>query len=261
MTPTRRRLLAGFGTGLVGTVAGCTGSGGRESRDPDRGPFSANTVSTARAVADEAQEAVVKIIDKARDTKGTGFHIGDGYFLTNEHNLNDDRRRIEVHTHPSARRFDTRKFDATVLGATKFGVVDLALIQAPVANLPAVSYADSTDLSDEQPLVSVGHPAGVGNWITMLGSFHEYITDTTNTYEVVEAPRMIRSYGPVRQGASGSPIMTLDGTVVGCLFQSSPDFPAEVPTEVKTDLEAYRENELVGHVDASVFDDYISQWR
>jgi serine protease Do len=73
---------------------------------------------------------------------------------------------------------------------------------------PPLTPGNADDLEPGQPLVQVGHPGGVGNWVIALG---RYLGETDT-----EADGFLTSI-PSEGGSSGSPTVTLDGEVVGLL--------------------------------------------
>jgi S1-C subfamily serine protease len=161
--------------------------------------------------------------------------------------------RIRVSPYPG-----TRNVEASIQGTVKTDGVDLALLDTDI-DVPALSYATETGLKPGDQLVTVGHPVGVGSWVTMLGTFQTYHEYTETEYQIEERPREIRSNTVSRRGASGSPTMTLDGTVVGCLFGGKVGQTTVAPPEAHTDLSDFER--ITTHVDATVFDAYLELWR
>ncbi len=81
--------------------------------------------------------------------------------------------------------------------------VDVAILRTDYTKAPGLPVGSSGGLKEGDPLVQVGHPGGIGNWVMTLG-------------EVVmrHGSRLVGTV-PTAGGMSGSPVLTLDGKVVG----------------------------------------------
>jgi S1-C subfamily serine protease len=255
MRRSRRDVLRAVGATTLAAFAGCSGADQRPRPGPAEGSFPAETVDKARSVSNDAKNAVVTVGNRAANTGGTGWHLGDGDVLTNAHVVETEapQPRIEVSPYPG-----TRNVEASIQGSVNTDGVDLALLDTDI-DVPAISYATETALEPGDPLVTVGHPTGVGSWVTMLGTFQSYHTYSETEYQIEEQPREIRSNTVTRRGASGGPTMTLDRTVVGCLFGGKVGQTTVAPTEAHTDMSDFEM--ITTHVDATVFDAYLDMWR
>ena len=79
-----------------------------------------------------------------------------------------------------------------------------------------VKFADSSELQQFEPLITVGHPANMsrtGPFVTSVGSFHSanYFNRTIQSYHL-----------PADSGASGSAVVNLRGELVGQIAHGGP---------------------------------------
>jgi len=109
---------------------------------------------------------------------------------------------------------------------------DIAVLRTDYTNAPPLPVGSSKELTPGQPLVQVGHPGGIGNWVISLGGYVSMEGDS------------FRGDVPGRPGVSGSPILTLDGKVVGLTNGSTPAEPSEAnfagPSTPPSDSEVYQ---------------------
>jgi serine protease Do len=122
--------------------------------------------------------------------------------VTNDHVARRGRVQVELK--------DGRRFAGTVIARDTFN--DLALVQVPARDLPAVPVGDSTRLRVGELVFAVGHPWGQRNVVTagIISGFGE-----------VELPGHGRKatylHSDVRlaPGNSGGPLLNAEGAVVG----------------------------------------------
>jgi serine protease Do len=158
-----------------------------------------------------ARPQVVMLDIRSAETEGggtaTGWFIEDGYVVTNAHNVDHDVGGLagEILCHLP----DGRTFEATVVDYVqeKPPEPDVAVLGTDYDG-PGMPLGTSEDLSPDQPLVQVGHPGGFGNWVVALGAFEDRLGGS------------FTSTVPGLEGNSGSPVMTLNGDVVGMLSAS-----------------------------------------
>lgn len=221
--------------------------------------FSEDTLSRARSLGNELQKSVIQVLSSANGSKnqgGTGWHIGNGYYLTNSHVVATGDSHNLVLFDENANQTET--VDATLLGRADPSSADIALLKSPATSPPALDFADRSNLKEGDPLVHVGHPIGVGDWVIGLGPFANYgrgFTQSSNTASVFQ------SYLPSRPGNSGSPVATLDGTIVGMTFSKmgSTDNPVHAPDNVHTHFAEYPL--IDNHLHCNVFDLYVNRWK
>ena len=147
---------------------------------------------------------------------GTGFIISsDGYIMTNAHNLRGKEK------------FEITLYDGRRLQGQKVGYVelkeglDVGVIKIEANNLPTVEFADSTKLRCGDPLLIIGNPNGYDYWTITGGQF--LMTDMDGADLVTNVPST--------QGSSGSPLLNMEGQVVGLLWGTHDRFrKKEQPT-------------------------------
>lgn len=106
------------------------------------------------------------------------------------------------------------RLDAVTFGGARYAVTDIRRVQS--SDLAFLSAADepgttlplgrSTELEAGQPLVQIGHTR-VAYWAVTLGRFRGTVERSSMA--------LLTSDLPVMRGNSGSPVLTLDGDVVG----------------------------------------------
>lgn len=193
--------------------------------------FEQETVDRAAATGEQVAESVVRL-PTTRSDGGPFYTAGGatGWF----------RRPHEVVTnaHVASRlpeTFEGTLRDGTSIQLRKAAVssapynepMDLALLRTEHRGTP-LSTGDSAALEAGQPLLLVGHPEHVGDWVRSLGQFvyhGEALTDagldqTTADERGIPSPHEsgFAAVVPSQGGNSGSPIVTLDGDVVGTIW-------------------------------------------
>lgn len=172
-------------------------------------------VAAARALGERVRESVVSL--QIGFGSATGWFVEDGLVLTNAHNLYDagvDESKGSV----TGYALDGSELDFEVVGIVESNVPDVALLRT-AASRPALSLAAERDLDPGTPLVQVGHPGGVGYWVISLG-LHVERSGADGGSGGQGPPGgpvspTLKTSIPGRTGNSGSPILALDGTVVG----------------------------------------------
>lgn len=168
-----------------------------------------SVVAAAESVGVAARPGVV-LLDVGSG-HGTGWFVDETHVLTNSHNVAGGGDVLGW-------TVDGDSFDLELVDRVESSVPDVALLRADHEGTPLpVGTAES--VSAEQPLVQVGHPGSVGNWVVSLGEFVERLTLQTPGGELVDE---LVTDVPGREGNSGSPLLTLDGEVVGMTYGGSP---------------------------------------
>jgi len=138
--------------------------------------------------------------------QGSGFVFAHGeagaYVLTNHHVV-ERASRIRV-------RFqDGREFVARLKGADAKS--DVAVLEIPARDLPALKWADSAALEVGEWVVALGNPFGLSHTLTTgVVSAKGRTSLGINDYE-----DFIQTDAAINPGNSGGPLLNLDGEVVG----------------------------------------------
>ncbi len=161
--------------------------------------FSQEIVDKARAVGIEARKSVVFLEITKEDGSGhaTAYFLEGGLLLTSGHNV-QGAVTIKGYT------IDGDTFSVEVINWSHIPV-DVAVLRTDYTKAPGLPVGSSERLKEGDPLVQVGHPGGIGNWVITLGEF-----------VMMHGSRLIGTV-PSAGGMSGSPVLTLDGKVVGIL--------------------------------------------
>lgn len=136
---------------------------------------------------------------------GTGWFHEDGPIITNAHNVDMPFEESYGYSH------DGETFDFDVVGYDEDRAPDVAVLSTDF-EAPGLPIGSSTSLSKGDPLVMVGHPGGFGNWAITLGRFD-------HRKEGFDGEALLTTV-PGLSGSSGSPLLNLDGEVVGVINSS-----------------------------------------
>lgn len=201
----------------------------RRGRYP--GAFDEETLERARATADRVAESVVAFEVPGSDARWSRGGQGTGWFrrpteiVTNAHVINGIKRREGVTDDDLvavARNGD--RFDVTVRDSRLTGALDVAVLETDAEGRPLPTGAAGS-LSSEQPLVQVGNPSRFGDFTATLGRYaydrEAYAAVDPDGLPEPEAGSFVSGV-PSQGGASGSPVVTLAGDVVGVTTRSYP---------------------------------------
>lgn len=183
----------------------------------------AQAKETGLAMRESIVQLRVEYANSASFDLSTAWYAGDDLLLTNSHNVDGARPQDTI----VASALDGTEFACEVVDRVETNNPDVALLRAAQTG-PALSVGSADNLSVGDPLVQVGHPGDLGNWAITLG---EVLNFKDVTYRQSETE--FQSTVPGMQGSSGSPVATLDGTVVGMLYagRSPMEPPASGPPE------------------------------
>jgi len=210
-TRTRRGVLTALTASITG-LAGCSSRLGDLASSPGTskqssneitktGEFSEETCAKAQDVGKRLRESVVVLKSKIEGRKGkpsgTGWYLGDRTVITNGH-------VVKGADSVTAWTLEGETTDLTIRGVSLSP--DIAVLKPAsggTITVPSLSTTSDPDLDEDQPLVHVGHPFAIGNWVIGMGRYVK-----TNHMGILSSVASM-------SGFSGSPVATLEGSVVG----------------------------------------------
>ncbi len=142
---------------------------------------------------------------QARHALGSGFLIGDGLALTNNHVV-EGADKIQVKTD------DGQEFEAEIVGRDpKTDIAVIRLKGAAAKKLPAVKLGDSDATEVGDYVIAIGEPFGLQATVTSgIVSAKERRLPGGSPYE-----DFIQTDAAVNPGNSGGPLFNLRGEVIG----------------------------------------------
>lgn len=181
-----------------------------------------NTSDPAARIYDNAKNAVVQVTDTVKG----GWIKGSGFFVSSDGKLMTDNHVVSTPGKLTVTTANGTTYDAHVINTD--GPSDLAELQVTPKSagqtFPTLPLAESStgNLSDGQPLFSVGHPNGWPDTYLSEGNFNDYSkrADTPVVAGGNPEETMIVSNLNVQPGSSGSPLLNKDGQVVGIVDYS-----------------------------------------
>lgn len=262
-TATRRRFLEASAAGALASLAGCTtlqsavddAAGTETASQQHDEPQSAGERAVQR-VGESIRPAVVSVDTEM--SAGGGGGSGTGWFVDADHVVTNSH---VIHRADSITcwTLDGESFEPDVVAATDHlsdPYHDVALLRTEFDAPATLSLGDESGLSVGQPLVQVGHPFAIGNWVIATG---EYVREQEHSDAIL-------STAPSMSGNSGSPLVTLDERVVGLTTGGVPKErtarkAGEAPEPVEPDVyESYQDATYATHNKASIVEQYVDEW-
>ncbi len=138
--------------------------------------------------------------------EGTGFVIHDGYILTNHHVVEGASRMQAVLP-------DKRVLELPGILAQDEGH-DLAILAAPTHALQPLPLVPSDRIDPGERVVVLGNPLGFSSTLSdgIVSAWREKGFDKDPDF--IKGP-LLQITAPISEGSSGSPVLNLDGQVVG----------------------------------------------
>jgi serine protease Do len=136
--------------------------------------------------------------------EGSGFIIGsDGTIVTNDHVVGDfDKVTVTLR--------DGREFLGKV---TRAEDSDIAVVKIQAKDLPALAFADSSQVRPGAFVMAIGTPFGLENSVTVghISALHRADTEISGRLY----PDLIQTDASINMGNSGGPLVNIDGQVIG----------------------------------------------
>ena len=174
--------------------------------------FPEDKLDAAYELAAKMRGSVVQVFDEGG--WGTGFLVEPNVIATNDHVI-EDMIETEIHV----RTIDGEVMIGELIGTDWYG--DVAFVRLP-APIDAEIFQISRELVEVgEPVVAVGHPGMIGNWVTMAGVVAHVTTEYSHSSILSRKYRDVETSFPASQGSSGSAVTRLDGVVVAINSHSS----------------------------------------
>jgi serine protease Do len=145
---------------------------------------------------------------------GSGVILSpDGFIVTNAHVV-QGARKIRVRLQglerqsPAAGSQGLGPIEAKLVGLDR--VTDLAVLKIDMAGLPALQFADSSELRQGQVVFAFGSPLGLENSVTM-----GVVSSTARQVDPENPSIFIQTDAPINPGNSGGPLVDVDSRVIG----------------------------------------------
>lgn len=158
-----------------------------------------------RTISEAAERVGGAVVAIGRDWgRGSGIVVGEGWVLTNAHNLRGD----EVTVVFSGGRAERGRLAGVDIDG------DLAVIDVDTGDAPVVSWApDGAELALGTPVIAITNPGGRGVRATCgLVSAMGQAFRGPRGRRIVDA---VEHTAPLARGSSGGPLLDVDGRLVG----------------------------------------------
>jgi len=166
-------------------------------------------------VGNNIRESVVHVSDSS--SYGTGFFVSsNGCILTNAH-VTDGNNFVTVELS------NGRKYTGTVIkegnhilnNRANSNEFDLALVKIEIDSVPIPISTANPEI--DEMIILVGHPGELGRWVIAAGTYNGNVDDIPSEHSF--------SLPSVFGGSSGSPIVNMNGELVGVNWGSGLDDP------------------------------------
>lgn len=172
------------------------------------GGFADDELAAAEAVGMDVRESVVYLEESY--AHATAWYVDDHHLVTNSHN-------VAEMASPTAWTLDGDSSDVEVVESVPSMSPDLALLRTDVAG-PPLPLGSSESIEPGETVVQVGHPGNVGNWLLSVGRYVGAVHPVVDSFDDAVDYRELTTSVPGMEGNSGSPLVNMDGEVVGVTF-------------------------------------------
>lgn len=169
--------------------------------NPGYQDFSGEEIATVGSIAKTARHSVV-VIHTDQGSMGTGFLIAPDLVVTNEHVVESfipDQTPLITATTTNGHSVDAEYIVGDM-------AVDVALLQlaSPITGVQPLTFTTTAPAVGDT-VMHIGHGENLGPWSVGIGSVsaHDFGIIETNL--------------PITSGASGSPMLNMDGEVVAVI--------------------------------------------
>ena len=204
---------------LMGNWSGVLNPSGSSNSEGYREIFIRDGVDsdalTMQEISAMGNRVVVAISVKTNLGSGVGTGIimtSDGYIATNSHVVHG-ATTIVVQT------YDGKQYNGTLIGESE--IDDLAVIRINATGLETAKFGKSSDALVGDPVVVIGHPAGLEfGWTSTYGRLSAInrdvkIRDSAGT--LTKKMTLIQTDANVNSGNSGGPMFNDHGEVIGMI--------------------------------------------
>ena len=181
-------------------------------------PVETPSSSAAKALTAAAVGSTVKVVTDAcgYELSGTGFSIGDGYYVTNAHVVAGGDSETVAQDGGRAAKATVVLFDPSL---------DVAVLWAAGLRTPVLEFAAKDPRAGVKG-AALGHPLGKALTVIPAGVASSYPAVGRDIYGTNEVTRQILELtANIDKGDSGGPLILPDGTVGGLVFAEAKSDP------------------------------------
>jgi S1-C subfamily serine protease len=181
-------------------------------------PVDTPSSSAAKAIAAGAVDSTVKVVTDAcgYELSGTGFSIGDGYYVTNAHVVAGGSKQAIVQDGGTPSKATVVLFDPAL---------DVAVLWAAGLRTEPLEFA-AKDPPAGVKGAALGHPLGKALTVIPVGIASRYPAVGLDIYGTTKVTRQILELtANIDKGDSGGPLILADGTVGGLVFAEAKSDP------------------------------------